>query len=51
VAKASWAWSDTGSLITARLLHTATLLRNGKVLVVEGADSNFNFLASTELYK
>ena len=43
-------WTTTGSLHTARLNHTATLLQNGQVLVVGGQDSNYNFLASAELY-
>src|SRR5262245_34949082 len=32
-------WSGTGSLGTARAYHTATLLPNGKVLVVGGYDN------------
>src|SRR5262249_25578657 len=44
-------WSGTGSLGTARAYHTATLLPNGKVLVVGGYDSYvFDPLASAELY-
>lgn len=47
------AWSTTGSLATARFFHTATLLPNGKVLVVGGllgiAFSD-GILASAELY-
>src|SRR5437660_1709983 len=38
-------WSETGSLITARDQHTATLLPNGKVLAAGGEGD-----ASTELY-
>lgn len=39
------AWSQTGSLAIARLGHTATLLPNGKVLVVGRYD-----VATAELY-
>ena len=42
-------WSVTGSLNTARNLHTATLLPNGTVLVAGGQDSNSDPLASAEL--
>jgi hypothetical protein len=43
-------WTVTGSLNTARVLHTATLLQNGMVLVAGGFDSNFIVSASAELY-
>jgi hypothetical protein len=39
-----------GSLNTARIQHTATLLNNGKVLVAGGLDANGNPLASAELF-
>src|SRR5262249_5248418 len=42
---ATGTWSITASLITARNSHTATLLPNGKVLVVAGG-----YLNSAELY-
>jgi hypothetical protein len=43
-------WTTTGSLNTARLRHTATLLPNGMVLVAGGHDSSYNPTASAELY-
>lgn len=42
-------FTATGSLITARYYHTATLLQNGLVLVVGGVGPN-GYLASAELY-
>ncbi len=47
------AWSPTGSLATPRAVHTATLLRNGKVLVAGGqatGDARISALTSAELY-
>ncbi|CAF0903896.1 unnamed protein product [Adineta ricciae] len=42
-------WITTGSMSFERKFHTATLLQNGKVLVIGGFDGN-NFLKSVELY-
>src|SRR5947207_11880308 len=42
-------WSVAASMNTARQLHTATLLPNGKILVVGGSDLS-NSIASAELY-
>jgi len=42
-------WSATGSLGTARGGHTATLLENGKVLVV-GGDNKGGVLDGAEIY-
>ena len=46
---ASGTWTPTGSLITARIWHTATLLPNGQVLVAGGFGDSGD-LASAELY-
>ena len=46
---ASGTWTATGSLATARFVHTATLLPNGKVLVAGGLGAS-GILASAELY-
>ena len=40
----------TGNLTTPRSSHTATLLNDGTVLVVGGADSNGAVLTSAEIY-
>jgi hypothetical protein len=42
-------FTATGSMTVARWSHTATLLQNGKVLIVGGHDSS-NQLVSAELY-
>lgn len=44
------AWSLTGSLVSARALHTATLLPDGHVLLAGGLDANFTASAGAELY-
>ena len=43
-------WSTTGSMKAARASHTATLLANGKVLVLGGRNSNNIAISSAELY-
>ncbi|WP_224248146.1 Kelch repeat-containing protein [Hyalangium gracile] len=47
----STGWTSTGTIITPRLDHTATLLPNGKVLIVGGLDISLGpRLAEAELY-
>jgi hypothetical protein len=48
---ATGTFEPTGSMETARAGHTATLLGNGKVLIVGGANANGTFLASAELFQ
>jgi len=47
---ATGTWTLTSSLATARLLPTATLLPDGRVLVAGGKDSAWLELSSAELY-
>src|SRR5438046_737515 len=47
---APFTFHNTGSLNTARDVHTATLLPNGMVLVAGGLDSNGNASSSSELF-
>ena len=43
-------WSKAASLIAGREEHTATLLRNGSVLIAGGTDGRNKALASAEIY-
>ena len=43
-------FTAVGVMTTARAAHTATLLRNGKVLIAGGEGTGFQALASAELY-
>lgn len=46
----SGGFNNTGSMNTARVDHTATLLSNGEVLVAGGFNGTNGYLASAELY-
>jgi hypothetical protein len=48
-ADGPFTFGNTGSLNIGRVLHTATLLPNGKVLVA-GGDNGGGILSSAELY-
>jgi Galactose oxidase, central domain/Kelch motif len=47
---ATGAFTATGSMHTAREGHTATLLRDGRVLVAGGSDNGVHTLSSAEIY-
>jgi Ca2+-binding RTX toxin-like protein len=47
---ATGAWSSAGSMTHGRYQHTATLLRNGKVLATGGDGDTFNGAFPSELY-
>ena len=49
-AQASPTWSATGSMTTRRVLHTATLLFDGRVLVAGGLSNGRIPTATAELY-
>jgi hypothetical protein len=44
------AWTTIAPMNTARAAPVALRLEDGRVMVVGGADENFNFLASAEIY-
>src|SRR5580704_16435901 len=44
-------WSTTSPMLVPRVLHTATLLQSGEVLVTGGQTTNGAGLASAELYE
>jgi hypothetical protein len=50
LAQAPGTFTRTGSMITPRYGHTATLLLNGKVLIAGGWDANDSALVSAEIY-
>ncbi|MGH7924000.1 MAG: Kelch repeat-containing protein [Candidatus Binatus sp.] len=47
---AAGTFSATGSMTTPREGHTATMLRNGRVLIVGGSDNGIHTLGSAEIY-
>ena len=49
-AQSPGTFTPTGSMISPRYGHTATLLLNGKVLLAGGRDANASTLVSAEIY-
>ena len=49
-SQAGGSWIMTGELSMGRAAHTATLLQNGKVLIVGGVDNNGTELSTAEIY-
>jgi N-acetylneuraminic acid mutarotase len=43
-------WDVVGNLVTARQIHTATRLQDGRVLVVGGSNVTVNAIATAEIY-
>ena len=43
-------WFEVGSMAESRSLHTATLLMDGRVLVVWGEAFSYETLATSEMY-
>lgn len=46
----SGSFRPAGSMTVARAGHTATLLQDGRLMIVGGQDSSGGFLGSAELY-
>jgi Bacterial Ig-like domain (group 2)/Abnormal spindle-like microcephaly-assoc'd, ASPM-SPD-2-Hydin/Galactose oxidase, central domain/Protein of unknown function (DUF1573) len=47
---AAGTFTNTGSMVTARSSHSATLLNSGVVLIAGGSDTSANLIAGGELY-